>query len=62
MMEKVQNNQPANQKYANIGEAYAFLMKYAEQNGYTTAELARESYIDGIWNKESERGKRKHNE
>ena len=29
-------------------------MKYAEQNGYTTAGLARESYIDGIWNKESE--------
>ena len=40
--------------YANIGEAYAFLMKYAEQNGYLAAGLARESYIDGIWNKESE--------
>ena len=40
--------------YANIGEAYAFLMKYAEQNGYRAAGLARESYIDGIWNKESE--------
>ena len=40
--------------YENIGEAYAFLMKYAEQNGYTNAGLARESYIDGIWNKESE--------
>lgn len=40
--------------YADIGEAYAFLMKYAEQNGYTTAGLARECYIDGIWNKESE--------
>ena len=40
--------------YANIGEAYAFLMKYAERNGYTVADLARESYIDGIWNKESE--------
>ncbi len=40
--------------YANIGEAYAFLMKYAEQNGYTTAGLIRECYIDGIWNKESE--------
>lgn len=40
--------------YDKIGEAYAFLMKYAEQNGYTVAGLARECYIDGIWNKESE--------
>lgn len=40
--------------YSNIGEAYAFLMKYAEQNGYQTAGPARECYIDGIWNKESE--------
>ena len=40
--------------YANINEAYAFLVKYAEQNGYTASGLARECYIDGIWNKESE--------
>ena len=40
--------------YSNIGEAYAFLMKYAEQNRYTVAGLTRECYIDGIWNKESE--------
>ena len=40
--------------YAAIGEAYSFLVKYAEQNGYTAAGLARECYIDGIWNKESE--------
>ena len=40
--------------YDKIGEAYSFLMKYAEQNGYTTAGLARECYIDGIWNKGSE--------
>ncbi len=40
--------------YDSIGEAYAFLMKYAEQNGYTVTGLARECYIDGIWNKESE--------
>ena len=39
--------------YASIGKAYAFLMKYAEQNGYTMNGLARECYIDGIWNKES---------
>ncbi len=40
--------------YDAIGEAYAFLMKYAEQNGYTAAGLTRKCYIDGIWNKESE--------
>lgn len=40
--------------YDTIGEAYAFLMKYAEQNGYTVTGRARECYIDGIWNKESE--------
>ena len=40
--------------YANIGEAYAFLMKYAEQNKYKVYGLPRECYIDGIWNKESE--------
>ena len=40
--------------YTNIGEAYSFLMKYAEQNGYKAVGLARECYIDGIWNKESE--------
>ena len=39
--------------YADIGKAYAFLMKYAEQNGYKQNGLARECYIDGIWNKES---------
>ena len=39
--------------YENIGEAYAFLMEYAEKNGCQPAGLARESYIDGIWNKDS---------
>ena len=39
--------------YAQIGEAYSFIMKYAEENGYNVAGLARESYLDGIWNKES---------
>lgn len=40
--------------YDKIGEAYAFIMKYAEQNNYHVSGLARECYIDGIWNKESE--------
>lgn len=39
--------------YDQIGEAYAFIMKYAEENGYKVAGLARECYIDGIWNKDS---------
>lgn len=39
--------------YDNIGEAYAFIMKYAETGGYKVSGLARESYIDGIWNKDS---------
>ena len=40
--------------YDKIGEAYAFIMKYAEENGYKAAGLSRECYIDGIWNKDSE--------
>lgn len=39
--------------YEQIGQAYSFLMEYAESNGYECAGLARESYIDGIWNKDS---------
>jgi len=35
-------------------KSYAFLMRYAEQNGFHAAGPARECYIDGIWNKESE--------
>lgn len=39
--------------YDTIGEAYAFIMNYAEQNSCKIAGLSRECYIDGIWNKES---------
>ncbi|MDO4176899.1 MAG: MerR family transcriptional regulator [Bacillota bacterium] len=38
--------------YESIGEAYAYIMKYADENGYKVSGLARECYIDGIWNKE----------
>lgn len=38
--------------YDSIGEAYAYIMKYAELNGYKVAGLSRECYIDGIWNKD----------
>ncbi len=40
--------------YRMIGGAYAFLFKWAEDNGYTIVDNPRESYIDGIWNKDSE--------
>jgi len=38
--------------YETLGKAYAFIAKYAEQNGYEIAGYARECYIDGIWNKD----------
>lgn len=40
--------------YDGIGEAYAYVVKYADENGYVAAGPARECYIDGIWNKDSE--------
>ncbi|WP_455543477.1 GyrI-like domain-containing protein [Intestinibacter sp.] len=39
--------------YDQIGEAYAFIMKYTEDNGYKVSGLSRECYINGIWNKEN---------
>lgn len=39
--------------YDRLGEAYAYIMEYAEKNGYKVSGLARECYIDGIWNKEN---------
>lgn len=40
--------------YKDFGAAYAFIFKWIEQNGYIILDNVRESYIDGIWNKESE--------
>jgi len=40
--------------YHKLGEAYAYLFKWIEDNKYTVIDHPRESYIDGIWNKESE--------
>lgn len=40
--------------YSTIGNAYGFLMKWLEDSEYKMADVPRESYIDGIWNKESE--------
>ena len=39
--------------YDEIGEAYAYITKFAEDNGFVVKDHARECYIDGIWNKES---------
>ena len=39
--------------YENLGKAYAYAMQWVEQNGYRVSDLVRESYIDGIWNKEN---------
>jgi len=40
--------------YADISKAYAFIFKWIKENGYFAADNPRESYIDGIWNKENE--------
>ena len=40
--------------YSLLGEAYSFIYKYIEDNNIEVAGLARERYIDGIWDKESE--------
>lgn len=38
--------------YEKLGEAYAYAMQWVEQNGYQIIGHVRESYIDGIWNKD----------
>ena len=40
--------------YTELSKAYAYVFKWIEENGYTSADNPRESYIDGIWNKESD--------
>lgn len=40
--------------YNTLGNAYAHLFKWIADNGYTPSNNPRESYIDGIWNKEDE--------
>src|SRR6056297_2440465 len=37
--------------YDTIGQAYAYLFKWIDENGYEAIDNPRESYIDGIWNK-----------
>jgi len=40
--------------YTKLGEAYAYIFKWIKDNKYTVADNPRESYIDGIWNKNKE--------
>ena len=39
--------------YSTLREAYLFVFSWIGENGYTIAGNPRESYIDGIWNKDS---------
>ena len=40
--------------YLTLGNAYGAVLRWMEDNGYELSEHPRESYIDGIWNKDSE--------
>lgn len=40
--------------YENLRHAYAFAVKWVEENGYVINDNIRERYIDGAWNKEKE--------
>jgi len=40
--------------YNKIREAYTFIFKWIEDNNYEVLDNPRESYIDGMWNKDNE--------
>ncbi len=40
--------------YHDFPKAYAAIVKWIEENGFEIADNPRESYIDGVWNKDSE--------
>lgn len=40
--------------YGTFSESYEAVSKYIEENGYEIAGAIRESYIDGVWNKDDE--------
>lgn len=40
--------------YRTFSESYETVLRYIEENGYEIAGEIRESYIDGIWNKDDE--------
>ena len=39
--------------YSDFPKAYAALLKWIDENGFELIDNPRESYIDGIWNKDS---------
>lgn len=39
--------------YTTIGKSYQAIMSWIEKNNYEVIDLPRESYIDGIWNKDN---------
>lgn len=41
--------------YDTLHNSYAMLLQYIEENGYEICGNIRESYIDGVWNKETEK-------
>ncbi|MBN2810956.1 MAG: MerR family transcriptional regulator [Spirochaetales bacterium] len=40
--------------YSTLSAAYSAVFSWIENNGYIPSDCPRESYIDGIWNKDSE--------
>jgi DNA-binding transcriptional MerR regulator len=40
--------------YGSLGEAYGFIFKWIEDNGYEISDKPRQRNIDGIWNKDNE--------
>ena len=40
--------------YNRFSESYETVLRYIEENGYEIAGEIRESYIDGVWNREDE--------
>ncbi len=40
--------------YKDFPKAYGAVLRFAEENGYEVIDNPRESYIDGVWNKDSE--------
>lgn len=39
--------------YEGLSAAYAYVIQWVEQHGYKITDYVRESYIDGVWNKDS---------
>ena len=39
--------------YDTFGKSYEAFLKYIEENGYEICGNIRESYIDGVWNKDT---------